>query len=233
MSVQKKLVCLGVIIISIMSIISLGSAITATILEGGRIVLRLEPGESAERSLLLKNSDDIPTSVDLSPVGDLAAYVKLDDDSFVLQPGEERRVKFTIKAAKSGTTETKINVMFSHSDGAGAAIPATIIVITGTVDEDEEEIANNEEQNMNEEQNTEENNTTGVSFRPGGSIRNVDNNSTSTNNIDIKLDNASLLYILTGILLIVFLALYLYSRKLKNKGRELTKSGKGVTNYYE
>ena len=83
----------------IVSLISNVSAITASI-GSARMILYPSTGESVERSILVKNVNDVPVSINISVTGDLANYVKLNENNFRLEAGEERKVYFTIKTHK-------------------------------------------------------------------------------------------------------------------------------------
>ena len=104
------------------------SAITASI-GSARIVLYPTTWESVERSILVKNVNDVPVSINISVSGDLAGNVKLNENNFRLEAGDEKKVYFTIKADKEGQTETKINIGFNPDVGKGIGLAATVIVI--------------------------------------------------------------------------------------------------------
>ncbi|MBU0977855.1 MAG: hypothetical protein KKD18_05545 [Nanoarchaeota archaeon] len=121
-------------LIILLSIVSQASAITGQ-MGNSRMVLRLNVGEEARRYLLIENVNDVPITIELLSTGDLADSVQIEENSFILQPGEEKKAYFTITADRAGTTETKINVMFKPPQGSGVGLSANIIVITdGAVD---------------------------------------------------------------------------------------------------
>ena len=104
-------------------------AITGSI-GNSRMVLRPEVGEELEKYILVKNKNDVSLTIELSADGDLAENVEITEDTFVLQPGEEKKAYFTIYADEPGTTETKINVKFTPEEGNGVGLTSTVILIT-------------------------------------------------------------------------------------------------------
>lgn len=106
-------------------------AITASI-GNARMILTAETGDTIEKSILVKNVNDVAVKIELFATGDLAEDITIKDDNFTLQPGEEEKAYFTIDVKKSGKTESKINVQFTPVDGKnGAGLSSTIIVIAG------------------------------------------------------------------------------------------------------
>ena len=133
-----SLVIVAVFLISFLSLNVLASGITASI-GNSRMVLRLETGETIEKYILVRNVNDQKVTVDLSSTGELADRVKIKDESFELEPGEEKNAYFTISARDEGTTETKINVKFTPKEGNGVGLTSTVIVIASgepVMDED-------------------------------------------------------------------------------------------------
>lgn len=118
--------------------LSSASAITASI-GNSKMVLRANVGETIERSILVKNVNDERVMISIFASGDLAKNVDLKETNFTLEPGEERKVFFTIKATKAGTTETSINVGFKPLNGPGVGLSSTVILIAKgeTVDTEE------------------------------------------------------------------------------------------------
>jgi len=104
------------------------SAITASI-GNSRMVLRVGPGENIEKSILVRNINDVPVTIKFAVTGDLSKNVKLKDESFILQPGEEKNALFSIKADNANVTETKINVGFFPEDGNSVGLSSSIVVI--------------------------------------------------------------------------------------------------------
>jgi len=103
-------------------------AITGSI-GNARMVLRAKTGEEIEKYILVKNVNDVALDIELFASGDLESYVDIKDKEFRLEPGEEKKAYFTIKVAKEGTTETKINVKFTPEEGNGVGLSSSVIVI--------------------------------------------------------------------------------------------------------
>ncbi|MAG61470.1 hypothetical protein CMI43_01465 [Candidatus Pacearchaeota archaeon] len=126
---NKKIISSIFIIVLTLSFISSIYAITGSI-GNARMILRPEIGDSIERSILVKNINDIAVDIELSVTGDLVEDIKIKNNKFRLNAGEEKKALFTIDVRNSGTTETKINVKFAPIDGGnGVGLSSTIIVI--------------------------------------------------------------------------------------------------------
>jgi hypothetical protein len=121
---------------------SFASALTGSI-GNARMILKAEAGDVIEKYVLVKNVNNESININISVSGDLADYVDLDKESFVLQPGEEKKAYFTIEAKKPGQYETKINVQFSPLEtGNGVGLSSTVILNVygkGEMPEEEEE----------------------------------------------------------------------------------------------
>lgn len=171
-------------------------AITGS-LGNSRMVLRLAPGESVEKSVLVKNVNSEPLDIELSASGDLADNIKIKDESFTLKAGEEKKAYFTIKAVNEGTTESKINVKFTPSEGNGVGLAATIIVISGQ----DNGTDNSEDPNSDSNSITPQNPNNSPEEESGSGISGM----------------LILLLFSTLVLLIAFFSLYLYSKRIKSK----------------
>jgi hypothetical protein len=126
--VKKQLTFILVLALFIISI-NLCSAITGSI-GNARMVLRLEQGDTIEKYVLIKNVNDVPIDIMISVSGDLEDYIELEQTEFTLNAGEEQKAYFTLEAAKSGTTETNINIKFMPQDEKnGVGLMSTVIVI--------------------------------------------------------------------------------------------------------
>lgn len=197
------LVILAITLVSFLSYNVLAKEITAKI-GNGRMILRLETGESIEKYIRVINSNDIKVTVDLDVTGELKDRVKLDEETFELGPGEEKNAKFTISANKEGTTETNINVKFTPEEGSGVGITSTVIVIAsgpGTLDEPETQ------QNLDESQTD---GTSGFSFGQKGA---TDSGESS----QFNLSTDKIMLISTIVLVVVLGVLYFYSNKKRKE----------------
>jgi len=126
---HKGIVASIFVVVLMLSFVGSVYAITGSI-GNARMILRPEVGETIDRTILVKNVNDVPLDITLSVSGDLEGDVKLIDEEFNLAAGDERKARFTIKIKNDVTTETKINVQFSPVDGGnGVGLSSTIIII--------------------------------------------------------------------------------------------------------
>jgi len=115
---------------------SLGSVLGVTgSLGNSRMIWRLDIGDTEHRTLLVRNVNDFPITIEMSASGDLADSVKIEEETFTLAVGEERRAKFSLFVSKGGTTDTKINVKYMKNEEEGIGLVASIIVIAPEGDE--------------------------------------------------------------------------------------------------
>ena len=94
------------------------------------MILRLETGETIEKSIKVINTNNQTVIVNVSVSGDLQNNTEIKDKSFTLAPGEEKQARFTIYSDEDGTFDTNINVGFMPTEGKnGVGISSTVIVI--------------------------------------------------------------------------------------------------------
>jgi len=193
---MRKYLILAIILLILNSF--LASAITASI-GNSRMILRPAFGETLERSILVKNVNNVKVDIELSASGDLADSIKIEDDKFSLQPNQEKKAIFTIKASEKGTTESKIMVKFTPEEGNGVVLTSTIIVIiSGTSVSNEEESEDD----------------SGVSVSPG-----LNEDTNQDNNSKIAFSPMLILGISTLVLFLILFVLVLYTTKSKKKKR--------------
>jgi len=134
------------------------SAITGS-LGNSRMILHIQPGETEEKFLLVKNVNEFPITVEITVTGDLAKNLQIKEESFSLNPEEEKKAYFSITAGKEGTTETRLNVRFTPPEGNGVGLTSVIIVVSEGDD------------SMIEDEKTEENiEDTDFKFEPKGGV---------------------------------------------------------------
>ncbi len=122
----KELFCLMIVFLIM---INFASAITGSI-GNARMILRVTEGDTIEKYILVKNVNDVDVNIEISASGDLEENIKILDDNFTLEAGNERKAYFTIKVKEKGTTETSINIKFSPIEGKnGVGLSSTVIVI--------------------------------------------------------------------------------------------------------
>jgi len=193
---MRKYLILAIILLILNSF--LASAITASI-GNSRMVLRPAFGETLERSILVKNVNNVKVDIELSASGDLADSIKIEDDKFSLQPNQEKKAIFTIKASEKGTTESKIMVKFTPEEGNGVVLTSTIIIITSGTSV------------SNEEESEED---SGVSVSPG-----LNEDTSQDNDSKIAFSPMMILGLSTLVLFIILFVLVLYTTKSKKKKR--------------
>ena len=196
-------------ILILMSVVAQVSAITGR-LGNSRMLLRLDVGEEVRRNLVIENVNDIPLTIEMVASGDLASNIRFEENEFILQPGEEKKAYFTIKATQPGSTDTQINVMFKPPQGSGVGLLANIIVTAGG-----EAIGDNTPTNEEDPEGPQTQEP-----RSGSTF-----NSPEDNENPLKADNyftltpITFLTISTVVLIIIFIILIVYSGKLKRKKR--------------
>jgi len=125
----KRVVVGFLVLVLVFSLVGSVFATKASI-KNARMILRVNQGDEIERYVQVNNVNEFDVDIELTVAGDLEDYLELTEDNFTLKPGESKQVYFTITAAKSGTTETKINVKFVPVDGGnGVGLSSTVIVI--------------------------------------------------------------------------------------------------------
>jgi len=125
---KKKIVFVISFLVALILIINV-LAITPSI-GNARMILKATTGDILEKSILVKNTNDVAVNIILTASGDLQNSIIIKDSNFTLQPNEEKNAEFTIKVTKTGTTETKINVQFTPvGERNGAGLFSTIVVI--------------------------------------------------------------------------------------------------------
>jgi uncharacterized membrane protein len=93
------------------------------------MVFRADIGYTIENYVLVKNVNDVPVNITLSASGDLAEDIKILNQEFTLQPGEDKKAYFTLEVTREGQTEGKIDIEFIPEEGDSISLSSTIIVI--------------------------------------------------------------------------------------------------------
>ena len=190
------------------------SATTASI-GNAKMILSLSPRETVERSILVRNVNDVPVTITLTPEGDLKDDIELEETEFVLSPREEKKAYFTIRAQNTGTTNSQINVLFTPEDGNVVGLVSKIIVIVDGSDSD----SGNE--NTTENDNSKDNNEiiTNSSDDGAGFSFNINNNKNKVpgTNSPLKMSPILMLSLSTIILAIILIVLFIYASKNPGK----------------
>ena len=105
------------------------AAITGSI-GNARMVLKAKTGDTVERTILVRNVNNVSVNVEMITGGDLMKDITIKNANFTLSAGEEIKVPFSIKIREVNTSESKINVKFLDPSGKGGVVlTSTIIVI--------------------------------------------------------------------------------------------------------
>lgn len=195
---NKKILVVAILLLSLILITNV-LAITASI-GNARMILRAETGDTLEKSILVKNINNVSVNIVLTASGDLQDSITIKDKNFTLQPNEEKNAYFTIKVTKTGTTESKINVQFTPVGGKnGAGLSSTIVVIASGESLDD---------SINEDNNSDNTSSPSTKTSISGRI---------SVGIDRKIIAVLLSTLLTFIAFIVLLVVYYTKVKKKNK----------------
>ncbi len=125
---EKKGIVFCILLLMVIMLCNSVFALTAATGSGG-MVIKEEIGKAVEKYVIVKNVNDFPVTINLSASGDLVEYIKIFDNNFELEPGEDKKAYFTIKAKKPGVYENnRINMMFT-SGKMGAVVSSKITFI--------------------------------------------------------------------------------------------------------
>ncbi len=194
----------------------MGSAITASI-GNSRMILRVAPEEIIQRSILVRNVNDVPVAIEFSASGDLAGNIKFKDESFELQPNDEKKVYFAIMADEAGRTETKIDFLFKPKDGNGVGLASTIIIISDEKYSGQSESEDND--NLDIDANIEDE-ASAIGDLDTGDIDEIKSDKLTGSNIKSNLNgkiSSNLLIISTVVLSGLLIGLYFYYLANKSK----------------
>lgn len=208
----RKTVIISLFLILIIGFIGYVSALTGSI-GNARMIIRGNVGDSIDKYVLVKNVNNESVDIEIEKEGDLAEYVTLKENKFRLGPGEDKKAEFTIKIAKEGTTETRLNIKFAPIDGKnGVGLSSTIIVVAeagdGSVDFEDEETSDDE---TSDDVGSETDSTSpidSITQKFFGENSQISSNMMSFKGIAISL---------TLLLVIVFILLSLISKKRSEK----------------
>ncbi len=183
------------VIFVILLILPIANAITGSIGNAKAIIrTQVQPGETTviERTLLVKNVNDVPLNITLEPDDVLKDIVELIDEKFVLQPGEEKKARFNLNIDRPGTYDGRISVFFTpQTKGNGVVLASSLVIYaSGKGDFPVEQ----PEENVTEIVETPEDNETGVKISVGG-----EKTSSSSKN------NSTLIFIIIMIVILLLI----------------------------
>ena len=132
---MKKLLSIILVLFLLVAFHPVTAKITGAI-GNGRVVLRpdVQAGETKviERTLLVRNPNDVPVDIELEASETITDIIDLKDISFTLQPGEEKEARFNIILSDTKSYEGAIVVFFNFEGKQGIALTSTIIIVGDT-----------------------------------------------------------------------------------------------------
>jgi len=171
-------------LILILLLIPVANAITGSIGNAKAIIkTEVEPGKTTviERTILVKNVNNVSLNITLEPDEGLKDIVQLIDEKFVLQPKEEKKARFNLNIDRPGNYSGRISVFFSPGTKEAGVVLASSLIINayGKGDFPEEETPIVEENTTVENETVVEepknDNGTGVKVSLGGTGKTIEN----------------------------------------------------------
>ena len=114
---------LFIIAIFYLLLIPFAGAITGSIGNAKAIVtVDLSKSNILERTVLVKNVNNVSINVKLESADDLESITEILDKEFELGPGEEKKARFKVNIPRPGTYNGNIVVFFNPPEGKGAGV---------------------------------------------------------------------------------------------------------------
>jgi len=148
LKVRKNLIITLSLMLILSLILPLASAITGKI-SSAKIIVSGNVGDVIEKQITIYNNENTyPVNIKLTSSSN---NIVISNDSFILNPGEEKVISFNISINKEGYVEENIFVKF-EAIGEGSLIIKSQLLITGKTIENKKDIAyvvnNNADQNL-------------------------------------------------------------------------------------
>ena len=86
------------------------------------VTVDLEKTNLLERTVLIKNVNNVSVTIKLEPSGDIENITEILDKEFSLNPNGEKNARFKVTIPKSGTYNGLINIFFKPVEGKGAGV---------------------------------------------------------------------------------------------------------------
>lgn len=160
------------------------------------VIVDLSKSKILERTVLVKNVNNISVDIKLEAADDLEGITEILDKEFVLKSGEEKNARFKVTIPKEGNYNGNIAVFFKPFEGKGAGVALQSNLIIKAVGK----ITNNDPVAGNKQ-----NNSVNDNLITGNFVRDP------SEDLDIGL---SFIILIILIVLIVVSALILVMRKL-------------------
>lgn len=114
---------LSLVFIFLVLALPLVNGITGSIGNAKAIVnIELKKSNVLERTVLIKNVNNISVNIKLEAADDLEGITEIIDNNFILKENEEKNAKFKVTVPKEGTYNGNIIVFFKPIDGKGAGV---------------------------------------------------------------------------------------------------------------
>lgn len=114
---------------------SFGLAIRGEIGSGRVVINDVWEGEKTiERTILIRNINDVPIDITLLPTEDIEDIIHLIDGEFTLEAGEERKARFDIVLDRPGEWDGRIHVYFKPEDGNTVVLASHMIIKSGAAE---------------------------------------------------------------------------------------------------
>lgn len=129
-TVNEKVLKITLGLLILLILVNNVCSLTANI-GNARMILNAKTGDIIDRTVLVKNINNVSVRIEIDASGDLEKYTTIKDTNFTLAPGEDRDAGFEIKVAKEGTTQTKINVKYIPIEGTeknGVGLSSQVII---------------------------------------------------------------------------------------------------------
>jgi hypothetical protein len=85
-------------------------------------------GATIDKAIGVLNDEDYPLNVSLKPSDNIKSMIKLESEGFVLAPGEERWVNFTLDIKEPGEYSGEVIVVLSAEDQQTTGLSSQIII---------------------------------------------------------------------------------------------------------
>lgn len=113
----------SLIVIFLMFLVPLVNGLVGTIGNAKAIVtVDLEKTDILERTVLVRNVNNVSVTIKLESDGDLEDIIEILDNDFVLKENEEKNARFKVTIPKEGIYNGNIIVFFKPPEGKGAGV---------------------------------------------------------------------------------------------------------------
>ncbi len=142
---------LFIMVVLCLLLIPYANALTGSIGNAKAIVtVDLSKSNILERTVLVRNVNNVTVNIRLEPVDDLELITEITDKEFELKAGEEKKARFKVNIPKEGTYNGNIVVFFNPPEGKGAGVVLQANLIIKALGEGSITDAQNQDTNTND-----------------------------------------------------------------------------------